>query len=288
MYTVPLRGADDPVGGRMLQEVLQAFSERYQVLFSFDADLVRGVEVNFEFRDEESFDDAINRLLSTTSLQYKSLGSKYYVIYRSDRQGHRTLRRLERKINQIQALEAGGQVSLQPTVQSMSRRAGLIGAAVLQMVGKRITGTVRDDEGNPLVGATVRVQGYNVGAITDEAGNFAIDAPDEATTLLVSYIGFDIQVIELAGRTAVEVVMQLSNNSLDEVVVIGFGSQKRQDLTGAIASVDGDILNEMPVSSMEQALAGRLAGVQVMSGSGVPGAGASIRVRGRGGVAQQR
>jgi TonB-linked SusC/RagA family outer membrane protein len=145
-----------------------------------------------------------------------------------------------------------------------------------------ITGTVTDSaDGQPIPGANIVVQGTTTGAVTDFDGNYSISASSDAT-LVFSYIGYLTQEVPVNGQETIDVALSVNAEELSEVVVIGFGTQEREDVTGSIASVTGDALNETPVPSFEQALTGRAAGVQVNAGSGIPGAGASIRVRGIG------
>lgn len=145
-----------------------------------------------------------------------------------------------------------------------------------------VSGTVTDEQGEPLIGANVLVKNSSVGTITDYDGGFELRVPSTDTALTVSYIGYESKDVPLNGRTVVDITLTISAAALDEVVVVGFGTKQRRDLTESVASVSGDVINELPTPSLEQALAGRAAGVQVTTGSGVPGAGASIRIRGVG------
>lgn len=137
---------------------------------------------------------------------------------------------------------------------------------------KVITGTVVDDKGAVLAGATVRVKGSEKGVNTDAAGRFSISAPGSASVLVVSYVGFEPQEIVLRGATDIRVGLQQTRSSLDEVVVVGYGTQKRKDVTGSVASVKGAAIKDLPVTSVTAALQGRAAGVEVIDNSGQPGA----------------
>lgn len=146
---------------------------------------------------------------------------------------------------------------------------------------RQVTGIVRDSRGEPIIGANVVVKGTTQGTITDIDGNFSIaDVPDNAT-LQVSYIGFNTKEIALKGKTDVIVALNEDTQVLDEVVVIGYGVQKKRDLTGAVGAVkmDEDVLSS-PAVDAGQALAGRIAGVQVMSASGRPSASSTVQIRG--------
>lgn len=146
------------------------------------------------------------------------------------------------------------------------------------------TGLVKDKTGEPMIGVNVLVKGTANGTITDFDGKFSIpDVPSNAT-LVVSYIGYLTKEVK-TGKDLV-IVLEEDNKTLDEVVVIGYGTVKRRDLTGSVASVSGDKLAANPVANVAQALQGALPGVSVTSQDGRPGAGMSIRVRGGGSITQ--
>ncbi|TCO08439.1 SusC/RagA family TonB-linked outer membrane protein [Natronoflexus pectinivorans] len=145
-----------------------------------------------------------------------------------------------------------------------------------------VTGTVTDDMNEPIPGVTIVVQGTSIGSISDFSGNYQINVPEGSEFLVFSSIGFDTQTIEMAGRSVVNVQMTSSILGLDEVIVIGYGSVRRSDVTGAVARVSGDQINTMASADPVLGLQGRLAGVDVVSNSGEPGSGTRIRVRGIG------
>ena len=148
---------------------------------------------------------------------------------------------------------------------------------------KQIKGTVLDSDGLPLIGAGVVVTGTKIGASTDMDGNFQMRIPENAVSLTVSYIGFNNIVVPVAGKSVLRVQMQSSNIEMQEVVVIGYGTQKKATLTGAVGMVKGADLNKRAVASLSTALQGTIAGVTVQQASGEPGAdGANIRIRGIG------
>jgi TonB-dependent starch-binding outer membrane protein SusC len=142
-----------------------------------------------------------------------------------------------------------------------------------------VEGTVTDDNNEPLVGASVVLQGTSKGAITDENGKYSLNVAGSNGKLVVSFIGFQEQSMAIEGRTTINVSLKQSG-TLSEVVVTGYGTQRKSDLLGAVASIKSEALRELPVTSVEQALQGRMSGVQVQQSSGQPGAGISIRVRG--------
>ncbi len=150
----------------------------------------------------------------------------------------------------------------------------------------QISGTVVDNKGEAVIGASVLVKGTSTGAATDINGKFSIPTAKSSDVLVISYIGYTSQEISLRGKQTVQVVLREDAQTLNDVVVIGYGTVKRRDLTGAVASVSGEKLAANPVPSVAQALQGQLPGVTVTSQDGRPGASMSIRVRGGGSITQ--
>ncbi len=140
-----------------------------------------------------------------------------------------------------------------------------------------VTGTVSDEDG-PLPGASVVVKGTTTGVSTDFDGNFTIEANAD-DTLMFSYIGYAGQEIAVGNQSTINVILA-ADNKLDEVVVIGYGTTTKKDLTGSVSSVSSEEITQIPASRVDQVLQGRAAGVQVTQASGAPGAGTTIRVRG--------
>nr|WP_297015211.1 SusC/RagA family TonB-linked outer membrane protein [Prevotella sp.] len=149
---------------------------------------------------------------------------------------------------------------------------------------KTITGNVKDATGEPLIGVTI--QAGKGGTVTDIDGNFSLQNLKPGDKITISYLGCKTQTITVGNQSALNIVMQSTDKSLDEVVVIGYGTMKRRDLTGAVASVTGDKLAANPVANIAEALQGQLPGVSVTSQDGRPGATMSIRVRGGGSITQ--
>lgn len=140
-----------------------------------------------------------------------------------------------------------------------------------------ITGTV-SAEGEPLPGASVSIKGTSSGTSTDFDGKYSIKV-DSGVTLVFSYVGYSSKEVVVGNQKVINITLD-SDNKLDEIVVIGYGTQRKSDLTGAVSTVSAKAVAELPVSRVDQALQGRAAGVQITQTSGAPGAGTSIRVRG--------
>ena len=151
---------------------------------------------------------------------------------------------------------------------------------------KDLSGTVKDSKGVPMPGVTVVVKGTTTGIITNANGQFKLSVPSDTKTVVFSFIGMKTQEIAIGSRSTIDIVMAEDNVDLGEVVVIGYGSIRKRDLTGAVGEVKVSDLVKAPVSSFAEALAGRVAGVQVNSTDGQPGAGVSITIRGNGSLTQ--
>ena len=149
----------------------------------------------------------------------------------------------------------------------------------------KITGIVLDETGEPLIGVSVLIEGTSSGTITDFDGKFVLDV-QPTSTLVISYVGYQTQKIKVGNQKSLTVKMKGDNELLDEVVVIGYQTIKRKDLTGSVASVKGEAIAAMPVSNVAQAMQGKLPGVNITSQDGRPDAEVSIRVRGGGSISQ--
>ena len=149
-----------------------------------------------------------------------------------------------------------------------------------------ITGVVTDEEGEPLIGAGVLIQGTTIGTVTGIDGDYTLTVPADATHLVFSFIGLSDQVIAIEGKTRIDVVLKADQTFLDEVVVVGYATVSRRDVVGSVASVNSEALNQVPVASVTEAMAGKMAGVQVTATEGDPDADIKIRVRGAGSITQ--
>lgn len=146
--------------------------------------------------------------------------------------------------------------------------------------GRKVTGHVVDDTNEPLIGASILVVGTSTGVITDLDGNFSIVVPSGATTLQISYVGYETMTVPIPDNNTVNVKMKSDSQVLSDVVVIGYGTTRKSDLTGSVSNVSSKDFNSGLISSPEQLINGKVSGVQIMSNSGSPTAGSTIRIRG--------
>lgn len=150
-----------------------------------------------------------------------------------------------------------------------------------QQQAKTVTGTVTDVSGEPIIGANIRIKGTTTGTITDIDGNFSIEAKPQSV-IEVSYIGYLTQETVINNQKSIRFLLKEDTKTLDEVVVIGYGVQKKADLTGSVANINTEKLNTQSNANIGQALQGKIAGVDIVSQGGAPGSGTRIMVRGIG------
>ena len=152
----------------------------------------------------------------------------------------------------------------------------------LTFAQSKVTGVVKDSSGEPIIGASVTVKGaQGLGTVTDIDGNFTLSLPSGKKQLLVTYIGFTPQTVDASGKNTFNIVLKEDNQTLNEVVVVGYGTMKKSDLAGATGSMDEKKMKTSIITNLDQSLGGRVAGVTSMATSGAPGSSTSIRVRGQ-------
>lgn len=219
--------------------------------FSYDEALldreIRDISVKMK---NESIKNVLNRVFNNTGISYKIIDNRIFLKDNLKSKG-------ENVVNNV--------------------------LAVVQQ-GKKISGTILDDSGIPVIGANIVVKGTTNGTITDADGRFVLDNIPEGAILVVSYIGYLDQEIPVSGKSVLNINLKEDTQKLDEVVVVGYGVQKKANLTGSVSTVKyGQELENRPITDPSQALSGKVTGVWVSQNSGAPGSdGATIRVRGYG------
>ncbi|AWW31154.1 TonB-dependent receptor [Echinicola strongylocentroti] len=158
-------------------------------------------------------------------------------------------------------------------------------AITMNNLEKQVSGTVISSEDNlPLPGVSILLKGTGRGTVTDIDGKFTLEVPDDGAVLTFSSIGFETQEIAVGSQTTLNVTLQVDMQQLGEVVVVGYGTQKKANITGAIAQMEPENLTERPIQRVDQALVGQMAGVRVKQTTGVPGRGFDIQIRGVGSI----
>mgnify|MGYP001214783137 CR=1 FL=1 len=144
----------------------------------------------------------------------------------------------------------------------------------------RVAGVVRDTDGQPIPGVTVQVEGTTTGAFTDVNGRYTVDVPGPNAVLAFSFVGYTQVTVPVNGRNVIDVTLEEATEALDEIVVVGYGTVRKSDVTGAVASVRADAIKNVSTTDAAAALQGKAPGVQILTNSGAPGQAATIRVRG--------
>jgi len=156
----------------------------------------------------------------------------------------------------------------------------LIFPIILFAQSKAITGTVIDENKLPLPGASILIKGLNIGSSTDFDGNFSLNVPETGETLVVSYLGYMTKELAIGNIVTFNIQLEIDANTLDEIVVVGYGTQRKSDITGSVTSVKVDAIAVAQNSTIDALLQGRAAGVQVTQNAGSPGSGVSVKIRG--------
>ena len=265
---------------RKLIEVLDELSDRFQVVFSYETELLENITVDYEF-DELELAKVVDRVLAPTGLQYESIGDKYFVIYRKDKQGKKQMRKIAKRIKQIEKIESTGSLRLQSRSKDVTTRLKMINNVVTEIKNEReITGRVTSSDGEALIGVNIIIKNTSIGTATDIDGTYSLQIPDGDQILVFSYTGYATQEVIVGDQSVIDIQLDEDLARLDEVIVVGYGSVKKRDLTGSVGKVDVVETLKTPVARIDQALQGRVSGVQVTAISGQPGAGTTIRIRG--------
>ena len=190
--------------------------------------------------------------------------------------------------NQITLIPPDKSRTLVPFADSGGRHSGLsipnqvhdLHELIISGYDFNVRGAVSDESGAWLPGVNILVKGTSIGTVTDASGNYTIGVPDENATLIFSFIGYTTQEVPVNGQAIINVQLSADAQTLSEVVVIGYGTQKKTDLTGSVGSIKAEEIQERQLPSVTQAMAGRIAGVAVSINSGRPGGQSNVRIRG--------
>lgn len=263
----------------ILANQLYAGSASAQELLSRHASIsVRGMEVRAVLTKLEGIADVkfvhssrslpIQRKVTLT-MQDKPLSEILEALFRPDRISYQVV---------------GGQIVLNPKSEAGEAKTGEHQDALLQSpsVDQTVTGKVRDDNGIALPGVSVVLKGTTKGTSTASDGGFRLDVPETGATLIFSFVGYISQEIALGNRTSLDVTMAIDNKALEEVVVVGYGSQRKRDITSAVSVVNMDDIGEVPASNVTRLLQGQAPGVVIKQKDGSPGSAFEVRVRGIG------
>ncbi|WP_293689563.1 MULTISPECIES: TonB-dependent receptor [unclassified Spirosoma] len=261
-----------------LRDVLNLFKARYHVDILFEDKLINDQTVLSSMVDPAaSLEKNLDTILRPQGLRYKKVKSGVYMVIGEKKPGKSPTADVRSETPMLNA-----QTSTTPQLVD-NRSATTLSAekAVAPVVVERtISGIVKSETGEGLPGVSVVVKNTTRGATTDAEGKYRLNIPDGAATLVFSFVGYQNQEISIGSRSTIDVQMIPDDKSLDEVVVVGYGTVKKSDLTGSLAQVKAKDLNAYPATNVLQALSGRAAGVQVLQNTGAPGGSVSVRIRG--------
>lgn len=259
---------------RSLSKILFILEEYYQVSFNYDDETIRNVYLreDFSWDKREKLEKVLSRLLINVHLNFERLDRKNYLILDKNKWQHTPEKKVSNGVNEDAQAAFSSPVGVDASANRTSRR-----------VTFPVSGTVTEDNGEGVPGVNVIVKGTTSGTTTDANGYFTMGVPDGNTTLVFSFVGYATQEVAVANRSTVDVTLLPDITSLSEVVVMGYNSQDKRDVTGSVVTVKSEELLAVPANNFAQQLQGRAAGVTV-SNDNTPGGGVAVRIRGIGSV----
>jgi TonB-linked SusC/RagA family outer membrane protein len=255
-----------------LVAVLEQLEKQHNVRFNYASQLVKDQAVEEPAAPEADLEKTLTQLLKPLGLRHEKVTNQIYGIYRVPQ---------PTKVTKTPAAE---RTSLREAQVDLIARLGLRPMQTVETAARTISGTVTDEDDEALPGVNVVVKNTTVGTVTDIDGNYSLTVADDAQTLVFSSVGYLTEEVTIGNQSVINLTLQPDIQSLSEVVVVGYGTQKKSDLTGAISSVEPEDITRISERRLETALQGRAAGVQVSRSEGSPGAEASVSVRGVGSI----
>lgn len=257
---------------RELKAVLASLEKRFHVYFTFESQVIENKFIPAEMKMTEDLEETLTNVLTPLKLRFKKISEKYYTIYPKGESKER-----EKDINMNVEFDRIQRYTPETTFTANLKRE-------LRTMAITVTGTVTDEGKMSLPGVNVLEKGTSNGTATDASGKYTLSVSGENSVLVFSFIGYTNIEVPVGARSVIDVSLQPSVQALEEVVVIGYGSVERKDLTGSVSSVSSKSIQEQAATRVDQALLGKLAGVQVKPSSGEPGAAPQIRIRGVGSI----
>jgi TonB-linked SusC/RagA family outer membrane protein len=256
---------EKPKQSKSLIGVLSELSVKYGVQFDYERQMLEGKMVHLysSGKNSRDLDNLLQELLQPLDLKFEKFSDSNYLIY--SEKGKKDIRKIEKKA--IPTTSGGDWKNSLLPLNSLALTNVLPTHAMKDVIVK---GQVSDNQGQALPGVTVILKGSSTGTATDVNGNYTLAIPDGDGTLVFSFIGYLTEEVPISNRTVIDIKMIPDIKALEEVVVVGYGIQKKVSVTGSISSVDAKDL-KLPTSNMTNVLAGRLAGVMSVQRSGEPG-----------------
>ncbi|GAB3913469.1 TonB-dependent receptor [Larkinella knui] len=251
------------VSNQPIETVLQQVERAADVTFAYSYEIIRADRrVSLNVRNER-LGTILSTLLDPISIRYEVVGNRMIV--------------LKKKLPEPEGVKSGSANSALNRPEQLSTE-----ASEPQAIDKTISGQVVDEKNQPMPAVNVVLKGTTTGSTTDGDGKYRINVPDNGGTLQFSFIGYLTQEVVIGNRSTINVTLAVDDKTLSEVVVVGYGTQKKADLTGAVSTISSKDISRLPVSGIDQALQGKAAGVRVTQSTGAPGEGVAVRIRGVG------
>lgn len=269
--------------GQDLKSVLNEISQIHSVSIIFEEKLVRGIRVIMPHAagiPAPRLETELHNLLQAHGLDYRKVGKSQYVVIQGRKQ----------KAEPAPANPALGPGKTEARLFARDALPRYSGLDSLSWSGpttiseQTLVGTVSEENGKALPGVSILLKGTQRGTTTDQEGRFSIEVPNENAVLVFSYVGYISKEIGVGNQTRLDVVLEVDAKALEEVVVVGYGSQIRRDVTGAISTIKGGDIAQVPVPSFDAALQGRATGLQVSQAGGAPGSPVRVQIRGTGSI----
>ncbi|MFD2932801.1 SusC/RagA family TonB-linked outer membrane protein [Spirosoma flavum] len=286
-YARPVfQGEVNPSTRLSLNEALDVLSKQHQVIFEFNDNLLKNKTVDRSIIDsKKSLKEKLGRILTPFGLNFERYGKKSYIIFPPANASRSSSELKEKELLKASANNNSAYNPLEPKAGRDSfLKLGDMQVNSVPVADISIQGTVSDEKGETLPGVSIVLKGSQRGTTTDAQGHYKMDVPNVDGTLIFSFVGYLSQEVSVGNRVTLDVVLKADNKTLDEIVVVGYGTVKRKDLTGAVGSVNTQEIKELAVARIDQALLGKVAGVQVKTVSGDPGAAPQIKIRGIGSI----
>ncbi|CAG5018889.1 TonB-dependent receptor P3 [Dyadobacter sp. CECT 9275] len=268
-YNTTSQHRDQGTSASKLKDVLVDLGRKYQVSIVFEEATVQGISVQSGAVTAGKLERQLEVLLKPYGLAYRKAGKGTYVIVRKEKE-------------KVSAAEYIRKNPVNPVMEKEQplRQETPVPIFAEQQTEDKISGKVTDEKGVGLPGVSVVLKGTQKGTITSPDGAYTILVPDRSAVLIFSFVGYLPQEVIVGGRAVLDLVMKVDNKTLEEVVVVGYGTQTRRDVSSAVSSVSEDDFKAQPVTRVDQVLQGRVPGVQVTNSGGAPGGEVRIRVRG--------
>ncbi len=258
---------------RELKAVLSEIQSRQNVYFSYNSHSLKNKYVTIQTAaiNRENLEKFLREAIAPVGLKIEKLKDNQYLIY-----AHTN----KRQLREIRGIAPSADTAKQALIDQLLESAQTSFSTTLSAAPVTLSGKVTADTGGELPGVSVVLKGTTTGTATDSEGNYTLTVPDGNGTLVFSFIGYVTEEVPIGGRTRIDMSLAPDIKALQEVVVVGYGTQTRRNITGSVASINTKELEGVPQAGIDALMQGRAAGVQVIQNSGTPGGGVTVRIRG--------